>query len=73
MTRAQEIEGQGGQRPHPVVQMLDALLSRYVFSLFWHHPEVSLFAIDSAPMVIYLIIACLIVPIVGNFVPRAEF
>jgi hypothetical protein len=48
------------------------LLSVYCgIFLFWHHPQVSLFAIDSVPMVIYLIIACLIVPIVGNFVPRA--
>ena len=48
------------------------ILSMYAgFFLFWHNPEVSLFSIDSIPMILFLIVACLIVPFVGNFVPRA--
>jgi hypothetical protein len=48
------------------------ILSAYCgIFLFWHHPEVSLFEIGSIPMVIYLLIGCLIIPIIGNFVPRA--
>jgi len=48
------------------------ILSMYCgFFLFWHHPEVSLLDVGSVPMAIYLIVGCLIIPIVGNFVPRA--
>ena len=48
------------------------ILSMYCgIFLFWHHPEVSLFAIDSVSMTIYLIIACLVVPLLGNLVPSA--
>lgn len=48
------------------------ILSMYCgIFLFWHHPEVSLFEVGSVPMAIYLVIACLIVPLIGNLVPRA--
>lgn len=47
------------------------ILSLYSgFFLFYFNPEVSLFAVDSTPMTIYLIIGCLIVPLIGNLVPR---
>ncbi|MFP6617330.1 MAG: DUF3556 domain-containing protein, partial [Candidatus Hydrogenedentota bacterium] len=48
------------------------MLSAYCgIFLFGYHPEVGLFEVGSVPMVIYLLIGCLIVPLVGNFVPRA--
>ncbi len=47
------------------------MLSAYagVF-LFYFNPEVSLFAVGSVPMTLYLIVGCLVVPLVGNLVPR---
>ncbi len=46
------------------------LLSIYAaFFLFWAHPEVSLFAVGSVPLTIYLIVALLILPLIGNLFP----
>lgn len=48
------------------------LLSMYSgLFLFLHHPEVSLFSVDSVPMAIYLTVGCLILPAVGNIWPQA--
>lgn len=48
------------------------LLSIYSgFFLFLFNPAVSLFAVGSIPMTIYLVVGCLIVPLVGNLVPRS--
>ena len=47
------------------------ILSAYAgFFLFYFNPEVSLFDAGPAPMAIYLVIGCLIVPALGNLVPR---
>ena len=47
------------------------ILSLYAgFFLFYFNPEVSLFAVDSIPMTIYLIMGCLLVPLLGNLVPK---
>ena len=44
------------------------------FFLFLGHPEVSLFAIDSWPLVVYLFIAILVLPVIGNLFPsRVSF
>jgi hypothetical protein len=37
--------------------------------LFLGHPEVSLFDIGSTPLTLYLLVALLLLPILGNFVP----
>ena len=39
------------------------------FFLFFAHPEVSLFSVDSAPVVLYLLVALLALPLVGNLWP----
>ena len=51
------------------------VLSIYAgFFLFMGHPEVSLFAVDSTPLTIYLLIALLALPIAGNVWPsRVSF
>ena len=47
------------------------VLSVYAgFFLFYAHPEVSLFAVGSLPLSIYLVLALLILPVVGNLAPR---
>lgn len=44
------------------------------FFLFYGYPEVSLFAIDSWPLVAYLLVAILILPVIGNLFPsRVSF
>jgi len=46
------------------------VLSIYAaFFLFFAHPEVSLFAVGSVPLVLYLLVGCLVLPIVGNVMP----
>jgi len=46
------------------------VLSLYAaFFLFWAHPEVSLFAVGSWPLAIYLLIALLVLPLLGNLAP----
>src|SRR5262249_34587162 len=46
------------------------ILSLYAaFFLFGAHPTVSLFDVGSVPMAIYLVIGCLVLPLVGNLVP----
>jgi len=39
--------------------------------LFWAHPSVSLFDVGSVPLVLYLVVGCLVLPLVGNLVPSA--
>jgi hypothetical protein len=39
------------------------------FFLFFGHPEVSLFAVGSLPLWIYLLVGCLLLPLIGNLVP----
>lgn len=47
------------------------ILSLYAgFFLFYFNPEVSLLEVGSIPTVIYLLIGCFIVPLVGNLVPK---
>jgi hypothetical protein len=41
------------------------------FALFWAHPEVSPFAIDSAPLAVFLIVMLIGLPLLGNLVPSA--
>jgi hypothetical protein len=44
------------------------------FFLFFAHPEISLFAVDSVPLAIYLLVALLVLPLVGNLMPsRVSF
>lgn len=46
------------------------LLSLYSgWFLFYFHPEVSLFAVESIPMAVYLVIGALVVPTLGNIWP----
>jgi hypothetical protein len=46
------------------------VLSLYAaFFLFYAHPEVSLFAIGSLPLTLYLIVALLALPLIGNLMP----
>jgi len=46
------------------------VLSVYAaFFLFAGYPEVSLFAVGSAPLTIYLLVGCLVLPLLGNLVP----
>ena len=48
------------------------LLSVYAaFFLFVGYPEVSLFAVGSSPLAVYLVIALLVLPLLGNLVPSA--
>jgi hypothetical protein len=51
------------------------VLSLYAgFFLFLGHPEVSLFAVGSAPLTIYLVIALFLLPLIGNLAPaRVSF
>jgi Transmembrane protein of unknown function (DUF3556) len=51
------------------------LVSLYAaFFLFAGHPTVTIFDIDSVPLALYLIAGCLVLPLVGNFVPaRVSF
>jgi hypothetical protein len=51
------------------------VLSIYAaFFLFVGYPEVSLFAVDSLPLAIYLLVALLVLPLVGNLFPdRVSF
>jgi Transmembrane protein of unknown function (DUF3556) len=47
------------------------LLSLYAaFFLFYAHPDVSLFAISSPLLAVILLVGCLVVPVLGNLVPR---
>lgn len=46
------------------------ILSIYAaFFLFFAHPEVSLFAVGSWPLTIYLVAALLVLPLIGNLMP----
>jgi hypothetical protein len=46
------------------------LLSLYAAFFLWYgHPNVSLFAVGSALLTIYLLIGCLVLPLVGNLFP----
>jgi hypothetical protein len=46
------------------------VLSIYAaFFLFVGHPEVSLFAVGSLPLTLYLIVALLLLPLIGNLMP----
>ncbi len=46
------------------------VLSLYAaFFLFVGHPEVSLFAVGSLPLALYLIVALLVLPLIGNLMP----
>ena len=46
------------------------VLSVYTaFFLFVGHPDVSLFAVGSVPLTIYLVVALLVLPLLGNLVP----
>ena len=48
------------------------VLSVYAaFFLFVANPEVSLFAVGSTPLSIYLVVALLVLPLLGNLVPSA--
>ena len=51
------------------------ILSIYAaFFLFWAHPAVSLFAVGSVPLTLYLVVALLVLPLIGNLVPsRVSF
>jgi hypothetical protein len=51
------------------------VLSLYAaFFLFGAHPDVSLFAVGSGPLALYLAAGCLVLPIVGNLAPaRVSF
>jgi hypothetical protein len=39
------------------------------FFLFFAHPEISLFAVDSVPLAIYLVGALFLLPLIGNLMP----
>jgi len=46
------------------------ILSIYAaFFLFAAHPTVSLFAVGSVPLTVYLVVVLLVVPLIGNLVP----
>src|SRR5262245_56216216 len=46
------------------------LLSLYAAFFLWYgHPEVSLFAVGSGLLTIYLLIGCLLLPLIGNLFP----
>lgn len=46
------------------------LLSLFAAFFLWYgHPGVSLFAVGSWPLAIYLIVGCLLLPLLGNLVP----
>jgi Transmembrane protein of unknown function (DUF3556) len=46
------------------------VLSVYAaFFLFAGHPEVSLFAVGSVPLTLYLVVALLVLPLLGNLMP----
>jgi hypothetical protein len=46
------------------------LLSLYAaFYLWYGHPEVSLFAVGSGLLTIYLLVGCLLLPLIGNLFP----
>lgn len=48
------------------------VLSIYAaFFLFWAHPTTSLFDVGSSALAIYLVLGCLVLPLVGNLVPSA--
>jgi len=51
------------------------VLSVYAaFFLFYGHPDVSLFAVGSLPLTVYLVIALLLLPLIGNLFPaRVSF
>ncbi|HXJ34329.1 MAG TPA: DUF3556 domain-containing protein [Candidatus Eisenbacteria bacterium] len=51
------------------------VLSIYAaFFLFVGHPEVSLFSVGSGPLALYLVVALLVLPLVGNLAPsRVSF
>ena len=51
------------------------LVSIYAaFFLFVAHPTITVFDIDSLPLMLYLIVGCLLLPLLGNFVPsRVSF
>lgn len=40
------------------------------FALFWAHPDVSIFDVDSTPLAVFLVFMLLVVPLVGNLAPR---
>lgn len=40
------------------------------FALFWAHPATSLLAVGSAPVVAFLVVMLVVVPLVGNLFPR---
>lgn len=40
------------------------------FALFWAHPEITIFDLDSAPLAALLVFMLIVVPLVGNLVPR---
>ena len=46
------------------------LLSLYAAFFLWYgHPEVSLFAVGSGLLTIYLLVGCLLLPLIGNLFP----
>ncbi|MFP6662577.1 MAG: DUF3556 domain-containing protein [Deltaproteobacteria bacterium] len=48
------------------------ILSLYAgFFLFYFHPEITVLEVGSLPMTIYLLIGCLVLPLLGNLVPRS--
>ncbi len=40
------------------------------FALFWAHPEISPFDVDSLPLAIFLAVMLIVLPLVGNLQPR---
>lgn len=40
------------------------------FALFWAHPDVTLLDLGSAPLAVFLVVMLIVVPLVGNLVPR---
>ena len=44
------------------------------FALFWAHPEVSVISLGPPALAVFVILACVVVPLVGNLVPwRVSF
>ena len=41
------------------------------FALFWAHPEVSVLDVGSPPLAVFLIVMLVILPLLGNFFPKA--
>jgi hypothetical protein len=41
------------------------------FALFWAHPEITVLQLDSLPTALFLVVMLVVVPLFGNFVPRA--